>query len=378
MTDLETAEYPSDAAAPAWRRYLPAAIAWTLVWLFFSQRLFHAYQMSESPISWGQALRWSFLDWSLWAAMSPLVFRAARRWGLVRRNRVGNYLRHLALSVLLAFVHFTIYGAAVWVLHPVPGEDSSLGTLAQLLFLGKFHVEVATYWVLLLIRYTFDYYRRYREQELLASQMETRLARAQLRALRMQLHPHFLFNTLNAISALMHRDVDAADRMLARLSDFLRLTLETGGTQEVTLKQELDFLQRYLDIEQVRFPDRLRVRMDVDPAALDAKVPNLILQPLVENAIRHGIAPSSSAGTIAISARCSNGTLRLEITDDGPGLGNGREAPAREGVGLTNTRERLRQLYGAAGRFELTNGSGGGLVVSLDIPFHPVGEANAS
>ncbi len=378
MTDLGSAEYPADRSAAAWRRMLPAVLGWMLVWLFFSQRLFHAYQMSDYPISWGQALRWSFLDWSLWAAMSPLIFRAARRWGLVRGNRIGNFLRHLTLSVLLAFVHFVIYGAMVYFLRPVPEENGSIRTLAQLLFLGKFHVEVATYWVLILLRYTFDYYRRYREKELQIARVETRLATAQLQALRMQLHPHFLFNTLNSISALMHRDVEAADRMLARLSDFLRMTLEVGGAQEVPLKQELDFLRRYLEIEQIRFPDRLKVKMDVPSGVLDAQVPNLILQPLVENAIRHGIAPSSSAGTIEITARHDAETLKLTVCDDGPGLEPGTDGPRREGVGLTNTRERIRQLYGAASRLELANGATGGLVVRLDIPFRTMGGATAS
>jgi LytS/YehU family sensor histidine kinase len=280
-----------------------------------------------------------------------------------------NFLKHFLFSVFLAGAHFTIYGVAVYLIRPVPEETTSIRTLAQLLFLGKFHVGVATYWVLVLLRYTFDYYRRYREQELRASRIATQLAQAQLQALRMQLHPHFLFNTLNAISALMHRAVAAADRMLARLSDFLRLTLESGGMQEVPLKQELDFLGRYLEIEKTRFADRLTVHMDVEPDALDAQVPNLILQPLVENAIRHGIARSSSAGTIEIRAHRANGTLHLAVRDDGPGLAANGGAPPREGVGLSNTRARLAQLYGESSRLELGNAAEGGVVVNLDLPY---------
>jgi sensor histidine kinase YesM len=344
-------------------------VGWTLVWLFFSQRLYYAYQMSEHPITWGQALTWSFLDWSLWAALSPLIFRWSRRWGLVRANRVRNFLRHFGLSVLLATLHTLVYGTAVWIAKPVPQENLSIPTFAKLLLMGKFHIGVITYWVLVLLRYSLDYYRRYRREELRVSRIETQLAQAELQALRMQVHPHFLFNTLNAISALMHRDVEAAERMLARLSDFLRLTLETNGLQEVSLRQELDFLRRYLEIEQTRFADRLRVEMNIDPGTLDARVPNLILQPLVENAIRHGIAPSSSAGTVAIAAHRENGTLRLEVRDDGPGLPEGSPVPHREGVGLSNTRARLHQLYGNASRLDLTNARSGGLIVSVDIPF---------
>jgi LytS/YehU family sensor histidine kinase len=223
--------------------------------------------------------------------------------------------------------------------------------------------------VLVVLRHTFDFYTRYREEELRGSRMEAQLAQAQLQALRMQLHPHFLFNTLNAVSALMHRDLDAAERMLARLSDFLRLTLETGGAHEVPLRQELDFLRRYLEIEQTRFADRLDVRVDVEPVTLDARVPNLILQPLVENAIRHGVARSSAAGRIEIAAHRRNGSLLLEVRDDGPGLPEGADRPEREGVGLTNTRARLRQLYGATSHLTLANRREGGLHVTLTLPF---------
>ena len=316
-----------------------------------------------------QALRWSFFDWGLWAALSPLSFRAARRWPFVRGNRLANFLRHLGFGLVLSSVHFVVYLVSLAVFQPVPEEARNLVALAEIVFLAKFHLEVATYWVLVLLRTTFDYYRRYREQELRATRMQAQLAQAELQALRMQLHPHFLFNTLNGVSALMHRDPDAAEQMLARLSDLLRITLETSGAQEVPLRQELDLLQRYLDIEQTRFADRLEVEMRIDPDTLDAHVPNLILQPLVENAIRHGIAPHSSAGTIELAARAENGVLHLTVRDDGPGAPAAGGAPFREGVGLSNTRERLRQLYGERSRLELGHGAEGGFEVSLDIPF---------
>src|SRR5258708_24064647 len=154
----------------------------------------------------------------------------------------------------------------------------------------------------------------------------------------MQLQPHFLFNTLHAISTLMHRDVEAADRMLARLSDLLRLTLENVGVQEVTVKQEREFLEGYVEIEQPRFQDRLSVKMNIDGDVLDAAIPNLILQPLVENAVRHGIAPRAAAGHIDISASRQNGMLLIQISDDGPGLPKNGSASAKQGVGLSNTR----------------------------------------
>ena len=193
---------------------------------------------------------------------------------------------------------------------------------------------------------------------------------AQLEALKMQLHPHFLFNTLHSISALVHRDPEAADKMIARLGDFLRLTLENSGAAEVSLQKELEFLTCYLEIERVRFQDRLTTSLEVEPGALDTPVPNLILQPIVENALRHGVAQSKAPGRIEISAKRENGSLRIGVRDNGPGLVGvtaSREG-FREGVGLSNARARLEQLYGPSHRLELANAPEGGLLVTLVIP----------
>ena len=217
--------------------------------------------------------------------------------------------------------------------------------------------------------HALDYYRKYRERERRALQLETRLAQAQLDALRMQLQPHFLFNTLNSISVLMAEDVKAARRMLTRLSDLLRKSLENEGAHEVSLRDELEFLESYLEIEQTRFQDRLTIRMNVDPAALDARVPNLILQPLVENAIRHGIAPRAAAGTIEIRAGRQNGMIELQVSDNGAGLGGASVESLMKGIGLSNTQARLEQLYGARASFELRERDEGGLTVTIAIPF---------
>ncbi|HMV49826.1 MAG TPA: histidine kinase, partial [Blastocatellia bacterium] len=188
-----------------------------------------------------------------------------------------------------------------------------------------------------------------------------------LQALKMQLQPHFLFNTLNSISALQLTDVETANRMTARLGDFLRLTLDNAGTQEVTLRQEMEFLRGYLEIEQLRFQERLQVTFDLTPEALEARVPNLILQPIVENSIRHGIAPVSEAGRIEVRAARQNGHLELSVRDDGPGIVAGESG--KDGIGLANTRSRLQQLYGDAHRLDIENAAGGGLLVKMTIPF---------
>lgn len=226
---------------------------------------------------------------------------------------------------------------------------------------------LAVYLAVVAAIYVMTYYESLHRHELAASRLESQLAQANLEMLKMQLHPHFLFNTLNAVSALMHRDVDAADRMIAQLSDLLRLALEKDRRHQVRLDAELDFLHRYLAIEQIRFHDRLQVEIDVAPVCLGAQVPRLILQPLVENAIRHGIAMRSAAGRLYISARRDDGRLLLTVADDGPGLPPGR--PLRPGVGLANTQARLEQLYGEDHALELINADEGGLEVRLEIPF---------
>ncbi|PYS93543.1 MAG: hypothetical protein DMF64_04900 [Acidobacteria bacterium] len=206
---------------------------------------------------------------------------------------------------------------------------------------------------------------------MIISRLEAELAQAQLRALKMQLQPHFLFNTLHSISTLLDEDVEAADEMIARLGDFLRLTLDNSGAQEVTLQKELEFLRSYLEIERVRFQDRLTVLLEIAPDTLAARVPNLILQPLVENAIQHGIMARTGAGRIEIRASRSDGLLRLQVKDNGPGLSGDThaQAPHKRGLGFALTRERLECLYATRQRLALADAPEGGLEITLEIPF---------
>ncbi|HEV2666466.1 MAG TPA: histidine kinase [Blastocatellia bacterium] len=225
-----------------------------------------------------------------------------------------------------------------------------------------------TYALIVGFFYGLDYYQKFRDRELRATQLEGRLAQAEFQNLKTQLQPHFLFNTLHAISALMQENVPAANRMLVRLSELLRVTLESAGAQEVTLKQEMEFAQRYLEIEQTRFQDRLSVRTVVDPATLDARVPSLLLQPLVENAVRHGIARRAGAGLLEIRAQREGDKLRLQAHDNGPGLQTDANGEMVNGVGLSNTRARLDQLYGSAHSFEIGAAEDGGALVTVTIP----------
>jgi two-component sensor histidine kinase len=345
------------------------AAGWTLFGLFFASEAIINRAYDGRPVRLGETLASWLICAYLWFALTPFVLHLARRFPLERQRWRTSALVHLAASCIFALLQLSVYVLIVSWVSSEAGKPPFFDALRHI-FIGDFHFDLLTYWAIIGFSHALDYYRKYRERELRAAQLETTLAQAQLDALRMQLHPHFLFNTLNSISVLMAEDTKAARRMLIRLSDLLRASLENKGTHEVTLKEELEFLESYLEIEQTRFQDRLTVRMEVDPKALDARVPNLILQPLVENAIRHGIAPRACAGLIEICARRENGTVQLEVHDNGAGISEAQPESLMKGIGLSNTRARLEQLYGAAHRFELHDRQGGGLTVTISIPFH--------
>jgi LytS/YehU family sensor histidine kinase len=242
----------------------------------------------------------------------------------------------------------------------------SFGEAFVPLLVKAFNFNLLIYWVIVGVNHAFGYYRQAQDRALRATELERRLAQARLQALQMQLNPHFLFNTLNAISVLMHKDLKSADRMLGRLADLLRYALDSSAEQEVPLQRELEFLERYLEIERTRFGQRLTVSIEVDSRLGGALVPTLILQPLVENAIKHGFEPRSRAGRIELRGREEEGRLVLTVRDNGPGLDSTR-SPGK-GIGLANTRARLEQLYGTAQEFTLRNVDGGGLEAVVVLP----------
>jgi two-component system LytT family sensor kinase len=357
-----------------WLQWISYFFIWTAVGLFFaSESALWGHYIFKSPVTWNQALATNLSFYYIWACIAPLVLWLGKRFRFERGGRVLSVLVHLPTSVLLSTIQLLIAEIVAQSFSSEPLQLYAAFKAIERTFVVYFHINLLTYWAILGIGYGRDYYRKYRDREVRAAHLQAQLTSAQLQALKMQLHPHFLFNTFNTISSLMHKNVDDADSVLARLGDLLRYSLRTVGVQEVTLREELDFLQRYLEIEKARFEDRLKVKFTVDPDVLDFKVPNLILQPLVENAIRYAVAPRASGGCIEISAREVIGSLRIAVLDDGPGLPPEYDRRTHEGVGLRNSRASLEQLYGEHHRFILSNKSPRGLEVAMVIPIRTSG-----
>lgn len=377
MTETNGQELISNRSrGPLWqRRWVRLAIIWgiwTFIGLVFTLQFYFASYRSARPMPFVDALYMQMIWAYLFALATPLVLWIVTRLPLERDNWVRSALLHIPTSIVLAVLLTALGRILIW-LHGdwLMGKPLTFESITRFV-INNFSEAIGIYMLIALTGYAFSYYRRFREGQVRTLQLEAQLSQAQLDALKMQLHPHFLFNTLHSISALLNKDSETARKMITRLGDFLRLTLENSGTQEVTLRQEMEFLSCYLEIERIRFQDRLVTHMDVAQQTLDAKVPNLILQPIVENAIRHGIAPRSTQGLIEIEAKQRNGTLRIQVRDNGPGLSAHRtsENVFKKGLGLANTETRLEQLYGPAHSFSLSNNPDGGLIVTLEIPFH--------
>ncbi len=310
--------------------------------------------------TWPASFRDAFLDWYSCALFIPILFVMVARWPLGRTSGPLAWAAYAAVVAACTVLKFVVWVPILHLLEPA----SKMSLLTYIL--GDFVFQFFAFSAVVGLLLSLVYYRSFRDREMRAAQLEATLASAQLDALRVQLRPHFLFNTLNSIAALIHIDPDAADEMLGRLSDLLRLTLERDGATEVTLDEELQTLDRYLAIMRVRFRDRLRVEIGVTPAARRCKVPHFILQPLLENAIEHGIDRVQGTCTVLVCGDVTDGVLALSVADRGPGLTI--DAPAQTGIGLTNARRRLETLYARAGSLELDSTTGEGLTVRVRIP----------
>lgn len=341
---------------------------WTFLAAFSASQTVVYLMQRGQPIGWGDLLTGRFADWYTCALFTPLFVWMGTRYPIDRQN-----WRHtLPLTLVVTSVCVVIkYAALVAIEHSLGlNLRSSFGSELS----RNFANESMAFWAVIGIVHAFEFNRRYREREVAAADLRARLSEAQLEALRSQIHPHFLFNTLHGISTLMHRDVEAADRMLARLSDLLRLTMQHRDRNEISLRDELALVEHYLEIMRVRFGDRLTVTHTIGTETLDALVPQFLLQPLVENALAHGIARTSGPGTIDISAEASNGQLEIAVTDNGL-HSNGSVGKKKSGIGLANTRRRLEQLYGQSQSISLEKLPDRGTRLTVAIPFHRAVEA---
>jgi len=361
---------------------------WSTVSIFFCLQQYFYSIFTKKPIDLVHAFGFQISYYFCWVIFVPLIIYLANRCRIERGKWKANLSIHVLTGFLIGIIHRVIsFSFYVLFVTPEKVADGLSVIFAAKILVGSFD-GVVIYWLIIGVYYSFDYYRQFREHKLIAAQLETQLAQAQLQALKMQLQPHFLFNTLHAISALMDDDIKAARLMLVRLSELLRQTLDNIGIQEVPLRQELEFLKSYLEIEQTRFQDRLRIQYQINPEILDARVPNLILQPLVENAIKHGIAPRAKGGLIKISvwhetdnrsmesnsSVNANGMLGVQVSDNGDGNnknGTNRmgDIPLKEGIGLTNTRKRLHQLYGLDGSLKVKTDHENGFAVTIKFPY---------
>jgi len=343
---------------------------WVLLGTLAAVEMYVAQLVWDKPVSWDLAFRRAFKEVLAYAILTLGIFLLCRWVRPEAGRRVRWFFIHLSASLVFALCQVT---AVSWLqageISVQTGNVLTFGHLFEMLLVSYAITNVFKYWIVALGYFGWHYYKAFRERERQAAALTHELVQARLAALRMQINPHFLFNTLNTISALIQENPDAADRMIVRLSELLRRTLDRSDEQEVPLHEELEFLRGYLEIEQMRFPDRLSVIFEIEPATQNALVPQLILQPLVENALRHGVLPREEAGRIEISSRFINPEqIELKVRDNGGGLTVATGIAKSEGIGLKNVRSRLAQLYGDQQSFEIRNIPSGGVEARICLP----------
>jgi signal transduction histidine kinase len=359
-------EVPSPSSRQRWFPLL-YGLSWTLVGLAFAGQHYLKAATFGEGVSWSVAIQGALADWYVFALLAIPAFKLGRRFNLGGDHWRMRLALHGVGGAVFSLVWILVRaGVGEW-LFPEHRSEKPLHDLIRYVLVATFFFNMLVYWVVVTVAHVVAYSESLRDRERRVMDLEGRLNSARLMALQMQLNPHFLFNALNGIGTLMFRDVDAADAMLVSLAELLRHALDRSGRQLVTLGEELAFLDRYLTLEQMRFGDRLSVLREISPEVQEAQVPNLILQPLVENAIKHGVEPLLVPGRIIIRASESvPGRLRLEVQDNGKGLPADRE-PAL-GVGTSNTLARLNQLYGPQAGFRLETSPGGGVLAVVELP----------
>lgn len=333
-----------------WYAWALAALAWLILSVVFAPEVYLYFQARGEPISWLRAFQLTLSNSAVAALFAPVIVWLARRYPLERGRWTKSLLIHIPASIAFAYAHTGAYVLVCYASRSVAQD-----------LLQRFHPNLLTYWAIVAATAAYDYFGRYREREQQLARLQTQLLRAQLR-------PHFLFNTLNTVSAMIHEDVEAADRMLGHLSEVLRLTLDSLGHHEVPLRSEIELVDRYLEIDRMRFDGGIELKVEVFGGTLDALVPSMLLQPLVENSVRHGFVDRSSIGTITISGRREGGTLVVEVEDCGRGLRES-EQPVGEGIGLSATRQRLEKMYPGRAGLSIGPAAAGGALVRVVLPY---------
>jgi hypothetical protein len=348
------------------RTHIIAGIWFFLGLIYSGQSFFYSLSVGREYV-WQRSFFHSFVFCLEWGLLTTFVLGLAERFRLDDLNFRRNAVIHFFIGIAAALLQQTVY---VYVTNFVDNGFTLTKSFPEYLpsIIGFFEYGVLMYWSIVFIHHAVGYYRQYQQEQRNAAELRTQLVESQLQSLKMQLQPHFLFNTLNAISVLVKKEPALAQKMIVRLSDCLRMTLERGSTNEVTLEQELEFLNAYLAIEEVRFGERLTVTMEIDEAAYPVRVPTFILQPLAENSIRHGIAQRSGEGWITVTAAVSNGMITLSVIDGGVRSKKTKKVTEGIGVGLENTQKRLTQLYGADARLEIQENGNNGYTVTITMP----------
>jgi len=367
---LPAAKSDSEPARTS-RYWIPISAFWALITL--------ATVLQEWLILRGDFwanVRFAASVWLPWSVLTPLIVWVTEANTLTRPHWRKSLALHLLICVLIAVPLGLVSN---WAGPPpsrrntaAPSNPTPFRPALLEIIVRRGIFQFPTYWAIVAIAHAFIFSQRAREREQLALNLEARLAKSRLQALQMQLNPHFLFNTLNSIASLIHENPGAADEMITSLSEFLRLTLKTSDRSEVPLREEMDFLNHYLAIEQIRFGDRLRVEKHIEPALLGAQVPVLILQPLVENAIKHGIEKKLGPGVVTITASRTGETLQLQVQDNGRGLSSAAGGQISEGVGLANIRARLRELAGDAATLQIGSPAEGGFIATIRLPWRTI------
>jgi two-component system, LytTR family, sensor kinase len=364
-----------------WQIWLVSFGVWSLVALAAAGTFYKLSRATQSPIALTSALEMQFCQILSYAPFTPFAFAFSTRYPIRRNNWISRTLLYLAAGLIFTAAHVALQSAtpfafwdpkyqewrsAVWNSHTHRFEVE-WAALLDLYLTSMFNDISSAFIPIALAAHVISYTRSLRARDVQTAQLEGQLAKARLQALKSQLQPHFLFNTMHSISSLMLSDAKAADRMMTRLGDLLRMSLQSGGTQITTLSREIEFLNCYLEIEKIRFAEKLSVIFDISPDALDCAVPHLLLQPLVDNAVKHGISKLPDGGEIRIAARAQGGKLQIDISDNGPGTENGPTPPS-SGLGLTITRERLQSLYGEDQSLQLVRLPAGGTMAQVRVP----------